>query len=164
MKQNKQRKLVSLGTQRGRAPKQSGQAILELVLVLPVLLLLTIGVIEYGRAAYYYLEVADAARAGAQYASQSLADAEDLPNITKAALSNSQQDMMGAAVTVDPPQQSCGCPGDGVGGTCPASGCSYPLVYVTVTTEYTLNTLFQYPGIPTSFPLKLSSTMPVQRQ
>jgi len=58
----------------GHASKQCGQAMLELALVLPVLLLLTIGLIEFGRVAYYSIEVSDAARAGAQYGAQSLAN------------------------------------------------------------------------------------------
>ena len=146
----------------GHASKQCGQAMLELALVLPVLLLLTIGLIEFGRVAYYSIEVSDAARAGAQYGAQSLANAEDQGSITQAALNNAQ-DIAGLAVNLLP--RNCTCPGSGsVAGGCPAAGCSYPLVYVTVTTSYTLNTLFQYPGIPTTFNLTGSSTMPVQRQ
>jgi Flp pilus assembly protein TadG len=151
-----------VGGEHSRAHRENGQAILELVLVLPILLMLTLGVIEFGRAAYYDIAVADAARAGAQFASQSLADAADVNSITQAALSNSQLDM-GAPVTVNV-QPSCACPGGGVAGGCPTSGCAYPIVYVTVTTNYTLNPLFSYPGISSNFILNGSSTLPVQRQ
>jgi Flp pilus assembly protein TadG len=160
---NNERRHHKPGSNRGRPSQQSGQAILELAVVLPILLMLTLGVIEFGRAAYYDIEVSDAARAGAQYASQSLADAEDFTNIQAAALSNSQSDM-GFAVNVNAPTQSCVCPGGGVAGSCPASGCAYPLVYVTVTTSYDLPPLFSYPGISSTFNLTGSSTLPVQRQ
>src|SRR6202030_1537506 len=56
-----------------RASKEKGQALLELALLLPFLLLLTIVIIEVGRLAYYSIEVSGAARAGVQYATQSLA-------------------------------------------------------------------------------------------
>jgi Flp pilus assembly protein TadG len=157
-----QRHAVTPGVARAR--KQRGQAMIELAIALPILLLLTIGVIEFGRVAYYSIEVSDAARAGAQYGSQSLADAANTANITQAALNDAPD--IAATLTVNPPPgQSCVCPGSGsVAGACPAAGCPYPLVYLTVTTSYTLNTLFQYPGIPTSFNLTGVSTMPVQRQ
>jgi Flp pilus assembly protein TadG len=164
MKQNNERIHGNPGSDRGRALRQRGQAILELVLVLPILLMLTLGVIEFGRAAYYDIAVCDAARAGAQYASQSLADSQDFNSIQAAALSNSQTDM-GVAVTVNRPQYSCVCPGTGVaGGSCPTSGCTYPLVYVTVSTTYPLPPLFTYPGISSTFNLNGSTTLPVQRQ
>ena len=153
----------SIASERSRARMENGQAILELVLVLPILLMLTLGVIEFGRAAYYDIAVADAARAGAQFASQSMADAYDQTSITQAALNNSQLDT-GAGLTVQPPAITCACPGGGVSGTCPASGCAYPVVYVTVSANYTLNPLFTYPGISSTFNLNSSSTLPVQRQ
>ena len=136
----------------------------ELAIALPILLLLTLGVIEFGRAAYFSIEVSEAARAGAQYGSQSLADAANSDNITQAA-QNSVPDIGMMSVTVHP--QSCVCPGTNAvtGGDCTGLlGCSYPLVYLTVTTSYTLDTLFQYPGLPASFSLNGSSTLPVQRQ
>jgi Flp pilus assembly protein TadG len=146
----------------GPAPEQRGQAMIELVLALPILLLLTLGIIEFGRVAYYSLEVSEAARAGAQYGTQSLADAMNTGNITQAAQNNAQDI---ATLTVNPQPPTCVCPGSGsTAGACPAAGCTYPLVYLTVNTSYTLTTLFQYPGIPTSFNLTGSSTMPVQRQ
>ncbi len=148
------------------ASKQKGQAMLELALVLPILLVLVIGIIEFGRAAYFSIEVADAARAGAQYGSQSLADAASTPNITQAALNNSL-DIPAGQLTVNVQPQSCVCVGSG---TVPAPGnCAgplgcYPLVYLTVTTSYPLSTLFHYPGLPATFNLMGTSTMPVQVQ
>jgi Flp pilus assembly protein TadG len=168
LKENKlcghHRQAVTPGADRAR--KQRGQAMVELAIALPILLLLTLGVIELGRAAYFSIEVSEAARAGAQYGTQSLADAANTGNITQAAL-NSVPDISSGSMTVTSVNQSCECPGTGAvtGGDCTGVlGCSYPLVYLTVTTSYTLNTLFQYPGLPASFSLNGSSTMPVQRQ
>jgi len=138
----------------------------ELAIALPILLLLTLGVIEFGRAAYYGIEVSDAARAGAQYGAQGLAYSANSNNITQAAL-NSVPDIGAGLMTVTGVNQSCVCPGTGTvtGVACEGQlGCPYPMVYVTVTTNYPLSTLFQYPGLPPSFNLNGSSTMPVQRQ
>lgn len=149
-----------------RRAVQRGQAMLELCLVLPVLLLLLMGVIEFGRAAYFDIEVADAARAGALYGAQSMADANDQAAIKQAALNN-EQDVASGSVTVAS-SLSCTCPGSGNVGTaadCTGGlGCTYPQVYVQVTVTYPLATLFQYPGIPDPITLTTISTMPVRQQ
>lgn len=137
---------------------------LELAIIMPLLLALTVGIIEIGRLAYYSFEVSDAARAGAQFGTQTLGDAESDANVRQAAQNNAQ-DMPGLAVSR---QLSCVCPGTGAvtGRDCGSqiTGCSYPLVYLTVTTSYPLSPLFHYPGIPDTFNLTGASTMPVQRQ
>jgi len=51
-------------------------------LLLPLLLLLLVGTIEIGRFAYYAILVANSARAGAQYGSQSLVTSADTTGIT----------------------------------------------------------------------------------
>jgi Flp pilus assembly protein TadG len=148
---------------RPESSKEKGQAMMEFALLLPVLLILLLGIIEFGRAAYYAIEVADAARAGAQYGSQSLADAANPGNIAAAAQNNAQD--MGGALTVNAPQTACVCPGGGVAGSCEAAlACCYPLVYLTVTTTYNFTPLFNYPGLPTTYNLTGSSTLPVQVQ
>ena len=146
--------------------REKGQALVELaVMLLPVLLLLTVGIIDYGQVAYYSIEVSDAARAGAQYGSQSLADAANTTNIRLAAV-NSAQDIGAGQLTVNVPQPSCVCPGSGsvTGVDCTGPLGCYPLVYLTVTTAYTLSTPISFPGIPATFNLTGTSTLPVQVQ
>lgn len=144
----------------GRSSREKGQALVELALILPMMALLTVGVIEIGRAAYYGIEVSSAARAGAQFGTQSLAAASDLTDITTAA----QNDVpdIGTNLTVTT-QQSCGCTAATLTTSCPVTGCTYPLVYLTVTTTYTLSSLFHYPGIPATFALTGTSQMPVRQ-
>jgi Flp pilus assembly protein TadG len=48
--------------------KQGGQSLTEFALVLPVLMLLVIAVLDFGRAVYAYSVVANAAREGARFA------------------------------------------------------------------------------------------------
>ena len=132
-----------------RRATQSGQALLEVALVTPLLLLLAVGIIEIGRYAYYSILVADAARAGAQYGAQNLATAADTAGIRTAA-ENDGQNLAALHVTV---QHECGCTGSSIGGACPATACASPnhaLVYVKVTVTGTFNSLFKYPGIPQS--------------
>jgi len=82
-------KIAPRGFMRRRAT-QSGQALLEVALVTPMLLLLAVGIIEIGRYAYYSILVADAARAGAQYGAQNLATAADTAGIRTAAENDGQ--------------------------------------------------------------------------
>jgi Flp pilus assembly protein TadG len=132
-----------------RRATQSGQALLEVALVTPLLLLLAVGIIEIGRYAYYSILVADAARAGAQYGAQNLATAADTAGIRTAA-ENDGQSLSALKVTV---HHECGCTGSSIGGACPATSCASPnhaLVYVKVTVTGKFSSLFKYPGIPKS--------------
>ncbi len=132
-----------------RRAAQAGQALLEVALVAPLLMLLAVGIIEIGRYAYYSILVADAARAGAQYGAQNLATAADTAGIRSAA-ENDGQNLTELQVTV---QHECGCTGSSIGGACPATACASPnhaLVYVKVTVTGKFNSLFKYPGIPQS--------------
>lgn len=143
-----------------RRMAESGQTILEVALLIPVLLVLAVGIIEIGRYAYYSILVANAARAGAQYGAQSLATAADTAGIQTAA-QNDGQNVAGLTVTS---QQQCGCTGSSIGSSCPATSCSspnHPLVYVEVSTSGKFNSLFKYPGIPTSITVNSTELMRV---
>jgi Flp pilus assembly protein TadG len=137
--------------------RQSGQTVVELALLLPVLLLLLIGLIEIGRYAYFDILISNAARAGAQYGAQSLIQAADVAGIRTAA----QNDGL-AAMTITSLQE-CGCNAGALGG-CPTGGvCPLPLVYVKVTATDTYNSLFSYPGLPASMTLTSTVTMRVSQ-
>jgi Flp pilus assembly protein TadG len=49
-------------------PRRSGQSIVELAIVVPVLILMAVGVFEFGRALHAYVTVTHAARDGARIA------------------------------------------------------------------------------------------------
>jgi Flp pilus assembly protein TadG len=51
----------------GDKPKR-GQSLVELALLLPILLLLVLGILDFGRSYYYYVSITNAAREGARYA------------------------------------------------------------------------------------------------
>jgi Flp pilus assembly protein TadG len=68
---------------RGRRDDE-GQSLVELGVLIPLLLIIVLGAIDFGRAYYAYISVTNAARAGAQYASASNANAANNPGITAA--------------------------------------------------------------------------------
>jgi Flp pilus assembly protein TadG len=159
---------IGKASARRRASKgERGQSMIELALLLPMMLLILLGVIEFGRAAYFYLEVADAAKAGAQFGSQSMANAVNGDAILQAAQNNAVDlpTSLGASGAFNT-QITCTCPGTGTASPCGgALGCAYPTVYLTVeVVNYPLQTLFAYPGIPTTFSINNYSTTMVQRQ
>jgi Flp pilus assembly protein TadG len=50
--------------------EQAGQSLVEFALALPVLLLILLGLADFGRAFYYTTTISNAARAGAEYAAK----------------------------------------------------------------------------------------------
>jgi Flp pilus assembly protein TadG len=50
--------------------EQGGQSLVEFALAVPVLLLILLGLADFGRAFYYTTAIANAARAGAEYAAK----------------------------------------------------------------------------------------------
>lgn len=160
---------------------QSGQSLVEVALLTPLLLLLLLGVIEIGRFAYIGILVGNAARAGAAYAAQSAGQSADGAGIEKAAQNDFQsngQDIADLTVTPNEgsttPTTSCGCNSSGSliprdcstagadgtpAGTCPTG--EKWVIMVTVTAAGTFTSLFHYPGIPESMTLTRSCTMRV---
>jgi Flp pilus assembly protein TadG len=161
--------LANRSSGKKRGDLQSGQSVVEFALILPVLLLLSLGVIEVGRFAYISILVANAARAGAAYGAQSLTRSADTAGISTAAkndfLSNGQTSL---TVTSAP---TCGCDSNGTttsaactgvsAGSCPGGG--HWVVLVRVTAGGTYNSLFNYPGIPRNMTLSNTAIMRVQQ-
>ncbi|HEV2616974.1 MAG TPA: TadE/TadG family type IV pilus assembly protein [Candidatus Acidoferrales bacterium] len=154
--------------------RQSGQTLLEVALLTPLLLLLLLGVIEMGRYAYFGILVGNAARAGAAYGAQSLPQStcSATPCGIQLAAYNDFDPQNGgsqpANLTVTS-VTSCGCDS---GGTITAAVCSGTLtegtcatghwvVMVSVTASGTFSSLFNYPGIPASMTISRTSTMRV---
>src|SRR5437867_1729893 len=130
----------------GSRAAQSGAALIEFALILPLLLLLLLGGMDLGRVYYYAMAVTQAARAGAQYGAASVARSIDFAGMEQAAR-DAAQDIGTVTATAD---RLCECsdgtPADCRTGTCGAEG--RPRIYVRVTTEVTFRALIPYPGIP----------------
>jgi len=134
---------------------ERGESLVELALVLPFLSLLLIGVIDFGRAYYFSIEVAGAAHTGALYGTQ---NPTDTPGMVSAALGDAPDvTSVPAMAMTATATYGCEC-SDGTSAvalcaTQPSCGVNV-VNYVQVTTSATYTPLFHWPGIPASFPLQ----------
>jgi Flp pilus assembly protein TadG len=143
-----------------------GAALVELALLVPFLLLLFIGAIDFGRAYYVGLQVANAAHAGAEYGSQY---PSDTPGITSAA-QNAVPNL--PTLTVQAPTYGCEC-SDGssytasctISPTCTATGNRGTNVVnvVTVTTSAVYRMIVPWPAIPAPYNFAGPSTITFTR-
>ena len=113
-----------------------GQALVELALIAPVLIILMLGVVDYGRIYFAYVSVTNGARIGADYAATDPQAATDTAGIRAAALGD----------TTDLLNQSESNPNV----TVVTANDSQGRLYADVTMTYTFTTLFPWPGLPTS--------------
>ena len=153
-----------------RLRSHSGQTLLEVALLAPVLLGVLVGTIEFGRYAYMGILVENAARAGAAYGAQSLPQSADTVGIQSAADNDfaNGQSLTGLNVTSS---TSCGCDNGGTvtGATCstavnPSAGtCAsgHWIVMVSVQASATFKPLFGFPGISKSITVNRTVTMRV---
>jgi Flp pilus assembly protein TadG len=82
---------------RGRRREQRGQALVELALVLPIMLLLLLGIVQFGTVFRDYIALTDATRVGARQASVARSiqpDTARVPNVVAR--------VQKAAVNLDP--------------------------------------------------------------
>jgi Flp pilus assembly protein TadG len=94
-------------TLRGHWRTARGLSYVELALALPALALILVVAVDFGRLFYTYLEVINAARAGAQYGANSVITAADASGMTAAA----KQDGVNVPnLTVNVSQCTCGTP------------------------------------------------------
>ena len=130
---------------------EAGQALVETALVFPLLITILVGAAELARVAYGAIEVANAARAGAQYGTQSGYTASDTTGIATAASS----DAANLTTLTTTSSYSCIC-SDGTASTCVNTDCasSHIVQTLTVNTQATIDPLFHIPGLPRTYTLK----------
>ena len=145
-------------------------AVTEMALVFPVLFLLLIGILDFGRVFYTAMAVSHAARAGVQYGAQSDVTSGDFDGMRQAA-ADAAGDVSGVTVTAcrfcqcpDGTPSNCGCGTD----TC-TLGClsncmstDAPRVFVSVTVDKVFTPLFPYPGLPRTTDVNRQAIMRVQ--
>ena len=156
-------------------PNQSGQALVELGLVLPMVLLLMLGVIELGRYAYISILVGNAAQAGAAYGAQSLGQAKlsNNPDIVTAAKNDFGSNGFSQSMLNVTSLTTCGCD---IGGTVAADTAANCVpttpppcagnwaVTIHVTADGNFDGLFRYPGIPTPLVISRTASMRVAKR
>ena len=124
-----------------------GQSAVELAVAIPVLVFLLLAGSDFGRIFYTSIEVNNAARAGAQYGSQTVITAADAKGMQAAAAKDaSNLSNLSATAT------QCTCESSTSVAACPTSYCTNDAqaTFVEVDTQAVFNTLVTYPGIPSS--------------
>ena len=163
-----------------------GAALVELALTTPLFILLLMGSVELGRLAYYSIEVANAARAGASFGAvnrgnavefdniqnAARSDAPDLPNLVATpgyscvceTVDNSTTPAMTSfnpSITSSPATASCD---SAVINACTvSSGTSTQKViyFVSVSTQADVDPIVHVPGLPTIYRLRGYSALRV---
>ncbi|MCO6457240.1 MAG: pilus assembly protein [Pirellulaceae bacterium] len=88
----------------GRCRARKGAAAVEFALVAPAMILLALGIIEFGRAIMVQALVSDAARQGARLASLDGATPDEVVDAVNDALQAAGIDADAVTTTMDPPQ------------------------------------------------------------
>ena len=157
---------------RARAQSESGSALVELALALPLLVLVLISTIDFSRVFYVSIALTNAARAGAQYGSYSVAQSG--ATATMQTTATGATNLTGVTANAS---RTCQCATDDgtFSATSPtANDCTsaettscpskHLVITVTVTTSKTFTTIMnQFPGIPSSISLTRTATMRVAR-
>ena len=160
-----------IGDDSGILLSASGQSLLEVALLTPLLLALLLGVIELGRYAYVSILVGSAARAGAAYGAQNLVLSVDTIGIQAAADNDFQNNGQNVASLTISSTVSCGCDANGTitsavcatqfNGTAGSCAAGHWVVMVSVTASGTFNSLLNYPGIPKTLAVSNTATLRV---
>ncbi|WP_263365942.1 TadE/TadG family type IV pilus assembly protein [Edaphobacter bradus] len=167
MKRLRQAKPSGAGTSGRRMAlcNDHGSSLVELALCMPFLLLLLVGIADFGWIAYSYIELGNATNAGAQYAAQSTTYAapNNQPAIS-AAVNNDAANLSGITTTVT---NTCTCSDGSAVSSClnaatTCTGTARIITNVTVTTSMPISPFISWTGIPTSITLHGQATMRVE--
>lgn len=151
-------------TARNLAQLESGSALIELALILPLLLLLFMGIVDLGRAFYYSNAVARAAEVGALYGARNPTDTSGMVDASDHAMSAAFGGAKDSTSMDSSASYGCECNG----GTSQSPGCTVTpscgsdtnqVYYVTVTANAAFQPILPWPGVPSSFNLSSTVTM-----
>lgn len=137
-----------------------GAAIVEFALAVPLLLLLTMGAIDFGRAFYQSVTISHAAETGAFYGAQNNITSGHDTQMTQMA----RDDAADVGTVTVTSTRVCKCPNgtvvDCVAGTC--TGYGAPRVYVSCDVQKNFNVLTNFPKVPDLFAVRRKVFMRVQ--
>jgi Flp pilus assembly protein TadG len=146
---------------------QSGQALVEAALVVPLLVLLMVGGVELGRVIYAANEVSNAAKTAVQYGARSTGFASDTTGMLIAAQAETSDFTTAAQVTfvTGTPSVTFVC-SDGSASTGLSTDCSASHLeeILTVMTQATVNPLIHLPLLPHTYTLYGHATQKVLNQ
>jgi Flp pilus assembly protein TadG len=142
---------------------RNGQSAVELALIFPAVVLFLLLAIDFGRLVYTNVSLREAARAGAQYGSQSVVAAADSSGMI-AAVQRDGSTISGLSAMAN----QCTCESGSSVASCStnysATYCTHnpQATYVIVNAQATFHTLVRYLGIPSSLALSGQAIMQVQ--
>jgi Flp pilus assembly protein TadG len=136
-----------------------GFATIEFAIIAPLMLLLVAGVVDYTLLMRAAIAASDAARAGAQFGSLSVANASNTSGMQTAAL-NAAPDIPNLTASA---AKVCSCSNGSTvncsGGTCPSGPVR---TYVQVTVRTSVPPIFAYPALTDSGAVMATATMRAQ--
>jgi Flp pilus assembly protein TadG len=151
--------------------RQRGVALVEFAIATPILIMLLVGLIEYGRYTYFTIEIANAAHAGAAYGSQTSGTGAQFTGMKNAAIADGQNSIVPLTVTNVTARDVCTCwngttesPNPPTAATC-GSNCTTTgarqVTYAQVTVSATMSPLFnyQYLGLPATWTVTRTATI-----
>jgi Flp pilus assembly protein TadG len=137
-----------------------GQSMVELALSLPILVLLMLAAADFGRLFYTWIAVSSAARAGAQYGSQTLTTAADSNGMRLAATTDGAS-ISGLTATASQCTCATGTSVTVCSGTNHNCTNAPQATFVEVDTQAPFHTVVTYPGIPSSITVRGTAIMQV---
>lgn len=139
---------------------ESGQSYVELAIFTVALALVLLAGADLSRLFYVSIAVDAAARAGAQYGSQSVITAADFKGMEAAARTDGAN-VSGLSATAT----QCTCESSPIVAACPAAYCANDAqaTFVEVDAQAAFKTLMDYPGFPSSLTVKGEAIMQVQQ-
>jgi Flp pilus assembly protein TadG len=152
----------------GTGMREAGQSLVELALVTPLLVIVLVATVEFGRMAYAKIAVTNAARAGVAYGAQNVFKAVDLTGMQNAAL-NDGADIAGWKTNAFTATASkfCMCSnGNQISCASAATSCMTPnrsTIYVEVDTQVNVNSMFSFAGLPSTYTVNGKAIMRVQQ-
>lgn len=144
---------------------ESGQSLLEVALLMPLLSLIFLGIVDMGRYAYQAIALGNAARAAVAYGAQSPIAASDPSGGIEAAACNDYAGTSSCSLTSSLTKAYvCQCDNAGTMSsiTCGTGTCTttdQEVVSLSVTVTSTFSSLFTFPGIPSSLTITKTAIM-----
>ena len=138
----------------GLRRSEKGSAMVELAVVLPVLILIAIGVMDYGRVYFTSVAVANAARAGAEWGASEPGNQTQFTKMEDFAKLDGAE---AAPITVTA-SRVCRCGGTTVLCSATCGGYGVPRVFIQVTASKVVTMLLNYPGLPPTVTVSRTAT------
>ena len=145
-----------------RLKNRRGGAILELAIALPLLIVICIGVMDFGRVYFTSVAVSNAARAGAEWG---ITYPQSTPFQTAQQISFAQLDGAEAGAIAVTASTECKCGATTV--TCSSTtdcggGFGPPAIWITATASKSVAMLISYPGIPSTISISRTAIFRAQ--